>query len=79
MPSEVPMGTGSRAARLRRGIWCLREVCSEGASQRVSWERGGVSTRESSGKEAIRRGSDRRHKGAHGTVCHFVRLGCRMV
>lgn len=26
MSSEVPTGTGSKAARLRRGIWCLREV-----------------------------------------------------
>lgn len=47
-------------------------------TQTVSGERGGVSPRESAGKEAIRRGSDRKHKGAHVTGCHFVRLGCRM-
>lgn len=57
----------------------MREVEVFRGGPRVSWERRSESPRESAGEEAIRRGSDRRHKGVRDTGCHFVRLGCRMV
>lgn len=50
--------------------------CPEGASQ--GWEFH-VSSRESAGKEALRRGSDGSHEGTHVTGCHFVILGSMVV
>lgn len=53
MPSEVPTGTRSRAALLRRDNWCLREVDVFRGGPRVSWERDSESPRELAGKEAV--------------------------
>lgn len=45
----------------------------------VEVSRGGTGSSMSVGKEAIRRGGDRRHEGMHGTGCHFMMLNSKVV